>query len=307
MTLRRDGPRQVALALVSRRGWVLFASLGVIWGLPYLLIKVSVEYLSTPMVVFGRLAVGALILLPIAIATGQLPRLRGHWRWVVAFSLVEMTFTWWALTWAEERISSSLAGLFIATVPLVTALLARLVGMDDRLTGTRLVGMGVGFAGVVALVGLDVSGGDLLAIAALVVTVLGYSVGPIIVDRRLHDVPSLAVIAVSLTINAAIYAPFAWLTRPTGPVPAVAWTSTLVLGALCTALAFIVFFALIAEVGPSRTTLITYVNPAVAVLLGIVVLGEPITLGLMVGFPLVLLGSWLATRKAPAVESEPHA
>jgi drug/metabolite transporter (DMT)-like permease len=292
---------------VSRRGWILFAALGIVWGLPYLLIKVGVEWLSTPMVVFARLAIAAVILLPIAVATGQIRQLRGHWRWVVAFALVEMTLTWWALTWAEERISSSLAGLFIATVPLVTALLARRLGLDDRLTGTRLIGLAVGFVGVGALVGLDVSGGDLLAIAALVVTVVGYSIGPIIVDRRLQGVPSLAVIAASLTINAMIYAPFAWVTRPTEPVPAQAWWAVVLLGALCTAAAFIMFFALIAEVGPSRTTLITYVNPAVAVVLGIIILDEPITLGIAIGFPLVLLGSWLATRRAPAVESEPHA
>lgn len=292
---------------MSRRGWILFASLGLIWGLPYLLIKVGVTSLSTPMVVFGRLAIGAAILLPIAIGTRQLGRLAGHWKWVIAFALVEMTFTWWALTWAEERISSSLAGLFIATVPLVTALLARRLGMDDRLTGTRLVGLAVGFLGVGALVGLDVSGGDLVSVAALIITVIGYSVGPIIVDRRLQGVPSLAVIAVSLSINAVIYAPFAWFTRPTEPVPASAWAAVLLLGALCTAAAFIIFFALIAEVGPSRTTLITYVNPAVAVVLGIAVLGEPFTLGIAIGFPLVLLGSWLATRRAPAIESEPHA
>ncbi|MDP1877144.1 MAG: DMT family transporter [Actinomycetota bacterium] len=292
---------------MSRRGWILFASLGLIWGLPYLLIKVGVEWLSTPMVVFARLAIAAVILLPIAVATRQVGQLRGHWRWVIAFALVEMTLTWWALTWAEERISSSLAGLFIATVPLVTALLARRLGLDDRLTGTRLVGLAVGFIGVGALVGLDVSGGDLLAIAALVVTVVGYSIGPIIVDRRLQGVPSLAVIAVSLTINALIYAPFAWVTRPTEPVPAQAWWAVVLLGALCTAAAFMIFFALIAEVGPSRTTLITYVNPAVAVVLGIVILDEPMTLGIAIGFPLVLLGSWLATRRAPALESEPHA
>jgi drug/metabolite transporter (DMT)-like permease len=291
---------------VSRRGWLLFAALGLIWGIPYLLIKIGVEHLSTPMVVFGRLVIATAILLPIALATRQVGLLRGHWRWVVAFALVEMTFTWWALTWAEERISSSLAGLFIATVPIVTALIARRAGLDDRLTGTRLIGMGIGFAGVAALVGLDVSGTDLIAIAALVVTVVGYAVGPIIVDKRLGDVPALAVIAVSLAINTVIYAPFAWLTRPTEPVPASAWWAVAALGAICTALAFLIFFALIAEVGPSRTTLITYVNPAVAVVLGIVILSEPITLGIVIGFPLVLLGSYLATRRAPALESEPH-
>lgn len=295
---------------MSRRGWILFVSLGVIWGLPYLLIKVGIESLSTPMVVFGRLAIGALVLLPVAIATRQISQLRGHWRWVFTFAVVEMTFTWWALTWAEERIASSLAGLFIATVPLTTALIARRFGLDDRLTGTRLIGLGVGFVGVGALVGLDVSGGDLLAIAALVVTVVGYSFGPIIIDKKLQGVPSLAVIAVSLSLNAVIYAPFAWVTRPTAPVPASAWLAVIALGIVCTAAAFIIFFALIGEVGPSRTTLITYVNPAVAVVLGIVVLGEPITLGIVIGFPLVLLGSYFATRRAPAsalaMESEPH-
>jgi len=292
---------------VSRRGWILFASLGLIWGIPYLLIKVGVEHLSTPMVVFGRLFIGALILLPIAVVSGQIRQLRGHWRWVVAFALVEMTFTWWALTWAEQRISSSLAGLFIATVPLVTAIIARRMGLDDRLTGTRLWGLAIGFIGVGALVGLDVEGGDLLSVAALAITVLGYSIGPIIVDKRLHDVPSLSVIAASLTLNAIIYAPFAWTTRPTAPVPASAWWAVIILGAVCTAGAFLIFFALIAEVGPSRTTLITYVNPAVAVVLGIVVLNEPFTLGIAIGFPLVLVGSYLATRRSNPVESEPHA
>lgn len=281
-------------------------SLGLIWGIPYLLIKIGVEYLSTPMVVFGRFVIGAAILLPLAVATGRIRLVRGHWRWVVAFSLVEMTFTLLALTWAETRITSSMAALFIATVPIVTALIARRAGLDDRLTGTRLVGMGVGFAGVAALVGLDVSGGELLAIAALVVTVLGYSLGPIIIDKRLGEVPALAVVAVALSINAVIYAPFAWLTRPTEPVPASAWWAVVALGVLCTAIAFVVFFALVAEVGPSRTTLITYVNPAVAVVLGVLILGEPATLGIALGFPLVLLGSYLATRRAPALESEPH-
>jgi drug/metabolite transporter (DMT)-like permease len=292
---------------VTRRGWFLFIFMGIIWGTPYLLIKVAGEELSAPVVVFGRVALGAAILLPIALATGQLARLRGHWRWVIAFAVVEMTFPWVALTWAEQRITSSMAGLFIATVPLVTALMARRMGLDDRLTGSRLVGMGIGLAGVVALVGLDVSGGELIAIASLIITVVGYSIGPIIVDKKLSGVPGLAVVSVAMAINVVVYAPFAALTWPTGPVSSDAIWSVAILGSVCTALAFVGFFALIVEVGPSRSTLITYINPAVAVILGIAILGEPLTLGLAIGFPLVLLGSWLATRRAPALESEPHA
>jgi len=292
---------------VTRRGWFLFLFMGIIWGLPYLFIKVAGESLSAPVVVFSRVALAAAILLPIAIATGALKRLRGHWRWVAAFAVAEMTLPWWALTWAERYITSSMAGLFIATVPLVTALIARRMGLDDRLTGSRLAGMGIGLLGVVALVGLDVSGSSLLAVAVLLVTVVGYALGPIIIDKKLRDVPGLAVIAASLAINAVVYAPFAALTWPSEPVPPNAIWSVAILGSLCTAIAFLGFFALIKEVGPSRSTLITYINPAVAVILGILVLSEPLTLGLAIGFPLVLLGSWLATRRAPALESEPHA
>lgn len=292
---------------MTRRGWILFWALGLIWGLPYLLIKIAVEDLSTPMVVFCRLLIGSAVLAPIALAKGHWRALAGHWRWVFVFALVEMTFTWWALTWAETRISSSLAGLFIATVPLVAALLAISMGLDDRLTGTRLAGLGVGLLGVLALVGLDVSGPGLIAIGALIVTVLGYALGPIVIVKKLSGVPGLAVMAASLVINTIIYAPFAWFTRPTAPVSVDTWVAIALLGVVCTALAFVLFFALILEAGPARTTLITYINPAVAVILGIVILGEPLTIGLAIGFPLVLLGSWLATRRGPVVESEPHA
>jgi drug/metabolite transporter (DMT)-like permease len=280
--------------------------MGFVWGLPYLLIKVGVEYLSPFVIIFLRVSLAAALLVPIVMLRKEFGKLRGHWHWVIAFALVEMTFTFLALTWAEQRISSSLAGLMIAAVPLVAAVIAWRIGLDDRLEGTRLAGLGIGILGVAALVGFDVTGGTWLSIAALGITILGYAIGPIIVDRRLRDVPSLAVIAAALLINAAIYAPFALLTRPTEPVPLNAWLAVIILGVVCTALAFIGFFALIAEVGPARTTVITYINPIVAVVLGVVVLSEPITTGIMIGFPLVLLGSWLATRRAPAVESEPH-
>jgi drug/metabolite transporter (DMT)-like permease len=291
---------------VSKRGWLLFIAMGLIWGIPYLLIKVSVEHLSPSVVIFIRVALAAAVLLPIVIVRKDLPKLAGHWRWVVAFALVEMTFTFLALTWAQERITSSLAGLMIAAVPLVAAVIAWRLGMDDRLHGGRLVGLGVGILGVGALVGLDVTGGTWLAIAALSITVLGYAIGPIIVARKLSNVPAMAVIAMALLINTVIYTPFAIVNWPTQTVPASAWWAVVALGLICTAVAFILFFALIAEVGPSRTTVITYINPAVAVVLGVVVLSEPITLGIAIGFPLVLLGSWLATRRAPVMETEPH-
>jgi len=292
---------------VTRRGWLLFIALGIIWGLPYLLIKVGVAELSPVVVVFLRVASAAVILVPIAAARGQFAGLRGRWKWVALFAVMEIMIPFFTLTWAEQRISSSLAALLVAAVPMVAAVTAWRLGIDDRLTGIRIAGLVIGVVGVGFLIGLDLVGGDLLSIAAVGVTVVGYATAPLIIARKLADAPSMAVIAAALTINAVVYAPLAWFSRPVQPVSAHVWLSLLALGVVCTALAFLVFFALIAEAGPSRSTLITYVNPAVALLLGVVILHEALTAGLIIGFPLVLLGSYLATRRAALPEeSEPH-
>ena len=232
----------IAWPLVTRRGWVLFVSLGLIWGLPYLLIKVSVEYVDPAFVVFVRVALGALVLLPVVVARRQLGVVRGHLRWVVVFAVVEITFSFWALNWAEQRIASSLAAILIATVPAVGALLARWAGLSASLSTQRIAGLAVGFVGVGALVGLDVEGSSALAVAAVGVTVLGYALGPVIIAKYLADLPSLPVIAAALTINVVIFAPMAVLRWPAAPVPATAWAALVVLGVVCTALAFVLFF-----------------------------------------------------------------
>ncbi len=291
---------------VTRRGWLLFGTLSVIWGTPYLFIKIAVEELHPAYVVCTRVAIAAALLLPVAAVRGQLRPTLARWRWVTAFAVVEIAVPFGCLGFAETRITSSLTGLLVAAVPLMGALLAWGLGLDDRLDGRRLAGLLVGLAGVVALVGVDVRGGDLLAVLAVLVTAFGYALGPIIVAARLSDVPSLAVTAVALALNAIWYAPFAWLARPDDvqAVPASAWVSITYLGLVASALAFLVFFALVAEVGPARTTVITYLNPAVAVALGVAVLDEPVTAGILLGFPLVLLGSWLATRRSRAATPE---
>lgn len=291
---------------MSRRGVLLFLALGVIWGIPYLLIKVAVEWMDPAFVVFARVALGAVVLIPIVLVRRQLPLLRGHWPWVVVFALVELTFTLLALSWAEQRISSSLAALLIASVPIVGTILANRFGLDAHITPRRMLGLGIGFIGVALLVGLDISASTALAIAAVGITVLGYALGPIVIEKRLSDVPNLPVIAVALAINTVIYLPFGITQWPTETVPASAWLSVIVLGLLCTAVAFVLLFALISEVGAPRAQVITYINPAVAVVLGVLVLSEPVTLGIAIGFPLVLLGSWLGTRGGAAVEAEPH-
>jgi drug/metabolite transporter (DMT)-like permease len=291
---------------VSRRGWALFLTMSVIWGIPYLLIKVAVDEVSPVTVVFARCVVGAAILLPWTIAKGQLrPTLR-HWRPLLLFTVLEMAGPWLLLSYAETSLSSSLTGLLVATVPFVAALAARLTGADERLTPIRLLGMGIGVVGIAALLGLDVGGAQLLPILAVALTVVGYATGPLVISHSLPEVPGVAASAVALGVTAVVYAPFAvprWNEVADASAPALA--SLVALGAICTALALALFFALIRETGPQRALIITFVNPAVAVLLGVLLLGEPFTLGIAVGLPLVLIGCVLATRRSRPRQPEP--
>jgi drug/metabolite transporter (DMT)-like permease len=226
--------------------------------------------------------------------------LLSHWRPLLAFTVVEISIPWWLLGYAETRINSSTAGLLIATVPVMTAGLMALSG-HEKLDGRRLVGLTVGLAGVGALVGLDIDVSNGWAMAAALATALGYALGPIIISRYLSDVPPLGVIAASLALAATAYLPFMLSAWP-AQITIEAAGAVAILGVVCTALAFLLFFALIAEAGPARATVITYVNPLVALLLGVTLLHEPLTYGMCAGFVLVLLGSFLATTRSPPGE-----
>jgi drug/metabolite transporter (DMT)-like permease len=294
---------------MSRRGWVLFLSMGLIWGVPYLFIKVAVEHMTPASLVFLRTTVAALLLVPVAAARGQLRPLLPYWRPMLAYTAVELAIPWLLLANAERRLSSSLAGLLLAAVPLVGALLGWLTG-SDRVDWRRALGLLVGIAGVVALVGLDLGAGDIGALLQMLAVAVGYALGPFILARSLSDSPPLGVVAASLLLTAVIYAVPAAIQLPRQWPPAEAVVSVIVLAVVCTAVAFLVFFALIDEVGPARATVITYINPAVAVALGVIWLDEPFTVGIVVGFALVLLGSALATRRSrptgAAVEPVPE-
>jgi drug/metabolite transporter (DMT)-like permease len=290
---------------VSRRNWLLFAAMCVIWGIPYLLIRVAVRDVPPTGLVFARTALAALILLPIAWRRRALRPVLPSWRPLVVFTLVELAGPWLLLSHAETKLSSSLSGLLVAAVPLVGVGLYRLMGDREPVDRSRLIGLLLGVAGVTALLGLDFGDVDALALLEVAGVILGYALGPIILTRWLGDLPSIGVVTASLALTAAIYLPFTALDPPRH-LPAEAICSVVVLAVVCTALAFVVFFALIAGIGPARATVITYVNPAVAVLLGVGVLGESITLGMLVGFPLILLGSFLAARRRPEPITEPE-
>jgi drug/metabolite transporter (DMT)-like permease len=282
---------------MTRRGWLLFVALGVLWGMPYLLIRIAVETVDPLVVAGSRTLIGALLLLPVALHRNALGAAFRNWKWLLAFTLIEISVPWVLLGHAETRLTSSTAGVLIAVVPLFAAIIVSRLG-HERLEPRRMLGLGVGFAGVALLVGLDIHFSDFLAVAATIVVSLCYAVGPIIIDRKLKDVPAIGVITASLILATLIYLPFAPFLLPK-VYAADAMISIAGLGVLCTAAAFLVFFALIAEIGPARATVITYVNPAVAMVLGAIVLSEPLTLGMAVGFPLVLIGSYLGTTRTP--------
>jgi drug/metabolite transporter (DMT)-like permease len=287
---------------VTRRGWLLFIALSLCWGIPYLFIRVAVVDLDPLIVAFGRTALGGLLLLPLALRAHALRPLLAHWKILLLYTAVEIVGPWVLLGHAETRLNSSTTGLIIAVVPIVAAIILTVMGLD-RLDARRISGLVIGLVGVALLVGLDVRVDDFVAVGQLLLVVLGYAIGPIIISRRLADLPSIGVVTASLLIAAAAYAPFTPLVWPQSwTAPALG--SVIVLAVVCTAIAFLVMFALIAEAGPARMTLITYVSPAVAVLLGAIVLQEPLTIGLAIGFPLVILGSVLGTwRSSPRIDT----
>lgn len=288
---------------MSTQAWALFAAMSVIWGLPYLFIKVAVAQISPAALVFGRTALALVILLPLAMRGGALVAALRNWKPAATFALLEMGIPWLLLGHAEMRISSALAGLLLAAVPIIGAAVTAMLGDRGNLAPIRLAGMVLGVVGVGALVGLDAGGGhlDVVSVIEMLTVAACYAIAPILVDRQHNPAPAIGTITVSLLIVTIAYAPVGvpqlWTAAP---LQGSTVASLLVLGLVCTALAFILFFRLIAAAGPVRAVVITFVNPAVALLLGVLVLDEPVTTGMAVGFPLVLAGSWLATRAAPS-------
>ncbi|HLI43898.1 MAG TPA: EamA family transporter [Acidimicrobiales bacterium] len=279
---------------MTRRGRVLFVSLGVIWGLPYLLIKIAVRQLDPAFLVLVRTAGGALLLVPVAWARGELrPALR-FLKPLVCYTIAELAVPWWLLFDAERHVASSLAGLLVASVPLVSAVLAALAG-GEAFGLRRVAGLLVGFGGVATLVGFDAAGSSVLAALSIGVVAIGYAVGAFVVGRHLQDAPRLGIVALSLALCAAGYAPIAAFEVPSHlPAGSVLWSAA-ALTVVCTAVAFVLAFALIEEVGAVRATVVTYLNPAVALVLGVVVLGEPAGPATLAGLALILFGSFLAT------------
>lgn len=281
----------------SSRGWVLFALMSVLWGVPYLFIAQAVESYSPAAVVAGRCLVGALLLLPVALYRRALVPALKKWPWVLLFAVIEIAIPWLLLGHAEQTLPSGTTGLLVATVPLFAAIIAFVRGDRSLARPVRAIGLVIGFAGVAVIVagpGLAVGAGigGLVAVGEVLIVAICYAIAPFIIATKLEDVPSVGSITLSLAVVGIVYLPIGLLTQHQTPT-LTGTMSILALGVLCTAIAFMAFFALIGEVGPARAGLFTYVNPIVAIALGAIILGEHLSPGLLVGFPLVLVGCWL--------------
>jgi drug/metabolite transporter (DMT)-like permease len=293
---RRESRRY--LRPVNARAWIAFASVSILWGVPYFFIKVAIDDGVPPaFLAWVRVAMAALLLGAIAWRLGLLSGLRGHWRVLGIYAVIEIVIPFPLIAAGEQTVSSSLAAILIASVPLMVALLALRFDHEERAAGSRLAGLFVGFGGVVALVGLDVAGdaGELLGAAAILVAALGYAAGPMVLKRSLASVDPIALMAGALAIAAVVLTPAALVAPPQIALSPEALASIVVLGVLCTAAGFVLFGILIAEVGPGRAAVITYVAPVVAVALGVAVLGERPGAGAIAGLLLIIAGSWLAT------------
>jgi drug/metabolite transporter (DMT)-like permease len=283
---------------MTRRAWIAFAAMSVIWGVPYLLIRIAVRHgVTPPVLAWTRVALAAVVLLALAWRAGTLGSIRGRWRWLLAYAVAEIAIPFPMIAAGEEHVPSSLAAIIVASVPLIGAVLALRFDHSERPTRVRAVGLLVGFSGVIVLVGIDVAGSpsELLGTAAILLAAVGYAIGPMLIKHRLGGIDIRAMMGASLAIGALLLAPTIALDPPRtvpglGPIAAV-----VALGLICTALAFVIFAVLIREAGTSRSMVITYINPVIAVALGVLLLGERPGTGAVAGLLLILAGSWLST------------
>jgi drug/metabolite transporter (DMT)-like permease len=282
---------------VSRSNAALLVVLSAIWGSSFLFIKLGVDELEPTVVALGRLFVGAAILLPIAASRGGLGLLRPHLRTVATLGLLNNALPFWLFGFAETRISSGLAAVIQAAAPIFTVLLAIRLDPTQRATGTRLAGIAVGFVGVALLVGAQ-TGGQVIGAIAVLAASLCYAASALFAGKRARTIPPLHLAAGQLGCGLLLMAPFGLLQLPDEAPPAKAVLAIVALGALGSALAYVLYFALIARAGASRAILVTYLVPAFALVYGALFLDEKVTASAVAGLVLILAGTTLATGVA---------
>jgi drug/metabolite transporter (DMT)-like permease len=296
---------------VSARTWLSLAITAALWGASYMFIKVALDHdLSEGFIICARTLLGAAVLLPMAIRAGALPMIMQRKGYALALAATQVIVPFALITYGENHVPSSLAGILVATAPLFIVLLAFKVDPDERSSGWALVGVLLGMVGVVLLFGVDLSGDSETLVGGLMIVGSGlcYAIAVLIAKRGFTGVPPVGVVVSNLVISAVFWLPFALATLPTHDPGANAILSILALGVGGTGLAFLLFYTSIAEVGPARASIVSYVAPAFSVVYGVTLLDEDLTVGTVGGLALILAGSWLAAsgrRPAPLNRSEP--
>jgi drug/metabolite transporter (DMT)-like permease len=284
---------------MSRKGWILFTLVGLLWGVPYLFMKVAVEELSTPMIVFTRLMIGAALLVPLALREGSLKSALKYWRYILLYAVLEMVIPWSLITSSQRDLSSGVVALLVATVPIWATLFAHQTGDSTAAHRVRIFGIIIGLIGITLIVGIESISdfGNIRALLQILVAAASYAWAVNMITRKAPGISGIAINGIAMMISSVIFAPFAIANRPE-TLPSLEVTlSMLGLGVLCSGIVFWAFFVVLDEIGPARASLVVYPNTAVAVVLGIVILREPITLAILIGLPLVLVGSYFASRK----------
>lgn len=285
---------------MTRKHLGQFILVGFLWGVPYLFMRVAVREWDPSIVVFGRVVIGAAILFPIAIRRGVVKVTLRGFKWILAYAIFEMCGPWYLITHAETKINSGLAGLLVATVPIWSTIYSSMAGDKTVWHAKRLMGIIIGFIGLVLIVGIETISGaaDAFSVFQTILAAILYSTAMAIILKGMPNGDGVAINAIAMTITAFIFAPAA-LTNLPEKMPSFNATASLIgLGVLSTGLAFMIYFGLVKEIGQARGSLVTYLNTAFAVVLGVLVLGEPLTIGIITGLPLVLLGSYFASRKS---------
>lgn len=284
---------------MSRRGWLLFALIGFIWGVPYLFMKVAVAELSISVIVFSRLAIGAMLLIPIAMHQGVLQSARVHLKYILFYAVLEMVIPWTLITNAQRNLSSGVVALLVATVPIWATLFAHHTGDSTAAHRIRIFGISIGLVGIILIVGIESLSdfGNIFALFQVLVAAAAYAWATNMISRKVKGVSGVAINGIAMTAASLLFLPVAVINAPATMPSLSATLATIGLGILCSGIAFWVFFIVLDEIGPARASLVVYPNTAVAVLLGVVILDEPITLAILVGLPLVLIGSYFASRK----------
>lgn len=287
---------------MSRRGWGLFALVGLLWGVPYLFMKVAVEELSTPLIVFSRVFIGALVLIPLAIYKNTFRPALKYWRYIALYAVLEMVIPWSLITSAQRGLSSGVVALLVATVPIWATFFAHHSGDTTAAHRTRIFGIAIGLVGIALIVGIESLNdvGNIVSLVSVLIAAFSYAWAVNMITSKAPNTSGVAINGIAMAISTVVFAPFALTHLPANSPSSEAVASTIGLGVICTALAFWVFFKVLDEIGAARASLVVYPNTAIAVLLGIVLLNEKLTLAIAIGLPLVLIGSYYASRKPAA-------